>query len=56
MLLIHHKLEVNTPLLIEEPTKEYKFPIIERSILEDAFDEIELLSFPVSCSPFDLLE
>jgi hypothetical protein len=31
MLLIHHKLEVNTPLLIEEPTKEYKFPIIERS-------------------------
>jgi hypothetical protein len=36
MLLIHHKLEVNTPLLIEEPTKEYKFPIIERSILEDA--------------------
>jgi DNA polymerase-3 subunit alpha/error-prone DNA polymerase len=42
-------------LLIEEPTK-YKFPIIERSILEDAFDEIELLSFPVSCSPFDLLE
>ena len=23
---------------------------------EDAFDEIEILSFPVSCSPFDLLQ
>jgi DNA-directed DNA polymerase III PolC len=56
ILLINHKFEINIPLLIEEPTKEYKFPIIKRSILEDAFDEIELLSFPVSCSPFDLLE
>lgn len=56
MLLMNHKLEVNTPLLIEAPTKEYTFPTIERSVLEDAFDEIELLSFPVSCSPFDLLE
>jgi hypothetical protein len=45
MLLIHHKLEVNTPLLIEEPTKEYKFPIIERSILEDAFDGVEFSCF-----------
>ena len=56
MLLINHKFEINNPLLIEEPTKEFKFPIIERSILEDAFDEIELLSFSVSCTPFDLLE
>jgi DNA-directed DNA polymerase III PolC len=56
MILINHKPEHNSPLLIQEPTKEFKFPIIERSILEDAFDEIELLSFPVSCSPFDLLE
>jgi DNA polymerase-3 subunit alpha len=29
---------------------------LERSCFEDAFDEIELLSFPVSCSPFDLLQ
>lgn len=56
MLLTNHKLEIRGPLLIEEPTKEFKFPIIERSVLEDAFDEIELLSFSVSCSPFDLLE
>jgi DNA polymerase-3 subunit alpha/error-prone DNA polymerase len=56
MLLTNHKFEVNSPLLIEEPTKEFKFPIINRSLLEDAFDEMELLSFPVSCTPFDLLE
>jgi DNA-directed DNA polymerase III PolC len=56
MLLINHKCAASMPLLIEQPTKEFKFPIIERSLLEDAFDEIELLSFPVSCSPFDLLE
>jgi len=56
MLLTNHKFETNSPLLIQEPTKSYTFPTIERSVLEDAFDEIELLSFPVSCSPFDLLE
>lgn len=56
MLLINYKVEANSPLLIEEPTKEFKFPLLERSVIEDAFDEIELLSFPVSCSPFDLLE
>ena len=56
MLLVNHKPSKNTPLLIEEPTKAFKFPMIERSVLEDAFDEMELLGFPVSCSPFDLLE
>ncbi|MNE60875.1 hypothetical protein D3C80_1560510 [compost metagenome] len=29
---------------------------MERSVFEDAFDEIELLSFPVSCTVFDLLQ
>lgn len=56
MLLTHHKFEIKGALLIEEPAKEYKFPIIKRSLLEDAFDEIELLGFSVSCSPFDLLQ
>jgi len=37
-------------------TKEFKFPKLERHEFEDAFDEIEYLSFPVSCSPFDLLK
>lgn len=42
--------------LIEEPQKEYQLPTIERNPFEDAFDEIEILGFPVSFSPFDLLQ
>ncbi|REC42015.1 DNA polymerase III subunit alpha [Chryseobacterium sp. 5_R23647] len=42
--------------LIEEPQKEYQLPKIERNPFEDAFDEIEILGFPVSFSPFDLLQ
>jgi DNA polymerase-3 subunit alpha/error-prone DNA polymerase len=56
MLLINHKSEHNSPKLIQEPTKEFKFPVIERSVLEDAYDELEILNFPVSSSPFDLLQ
>ena len=56
MLLAHQKPTKNNLLLMEEPTKEFQFPLMERSYLEDAFDEMELLGFPVSCSPFDLLE
>lgn len=41
--------------LIEEPQKEYTLPKVQRHPLEDAFDEIEILGFPVSVSPFDLL-
>lgn len=42
--------------LFEEPKKEYTLPIVKRHHLEDAFDEIEILGFPVSVSPFDLLQ
>ncbi|MEC4005869.1 DNA polymerase III subunit alpha [Flavobacterium sp. SUN052] len=56
MLLMHQKPSTSSLLLIDEPSKEFTFPLIKRSALEDAFDEMELLGFPVSCSPFDLLE
>jgi DNA polymerase-3 subunit alpha/error-prone DNA polymerase len=56
MLLTNHKPEHHGPLLLQEPTKEFKFPVMERSALEDAFDELELLGFPVSSSPFELLQ
>jgi DNA polymerase-3 subunit alpha/error-prone DNA polymerase len=40
---------------VKEPVKSINFRI--RTLpFEDAFDEIELLSFPVSCTPFDLLQ
>jgi DNA polymerase-3 subunit alpha/error-prone DNA polymerase len=56
LLLSKTKIQNNAPTLLEEPIKEYKLPVVKRAAFEDAFDEIELLSFPVSCSPFDLLK
>lgn len=56
MLLANFNPQNKTALLLEEPVKEYALPKLERSPFEDAFDEIELLEFPVSCSPFDLLK
>lgn len=56
LILINFKPENRNLMLIQEPVKEYELPKLERSEFEDAFDEIELLSFPVSCSPFDLLQ
>jgi DNA-directed DNA polymerase III PolC len=56
LLLVKAASRELAPKLIQEPAKEFKLPALERSPFEDAFDEIELLGFPVSCSPFDLLE
>lgn len=56
LLLVNFKPENRNLTLLQEPIKEYKLPVLERSPFEDAFDEIELLGFPVSCSPFDLLQ
>ncbi|MHA6727531.1 DNA polymerase III subunit alpha [Chryseobacterium sp. A301] len=56
LLLIHFKPEYRGPSLLEEPIEPYTLPSLERTDFEDAFDEIELLDFPVSCSIFDLLQ
>jgi DNA polymerase-3 subunit alpha len=40
--------------LFDTEPKEYPLPVLKRNKLEDAFDEIELLGFPL-CNPFDLL-
>lgn len=56
LLLVNFRPEQRMPLLLQEPAKEWSLPKLERSYFEDAFDEIELLGFPVSCSPFDLLQ
>lgn len=56
LILVNFKPENRNLMLIQEPVKEYVLPSLDRSAFEDAFDEIELLSFPVSCSPFDLLK
>jgi DNA-directed DNA polymerase III PolC len=56
LILVNFKPENRGLMLIQEPVKDYKLPVLERSKFEDAFDEIELLSFPVSCTPFELLQ
>lgn len=56
LLLINFKPEQRMLSLLNEPLQEYHLPELERTAFEDAFDEIELLDFPVSCSPFDLLQ
>lgn len=56
LLLVNFKPGDSNMKLIQEPAKEFKLPALERSPFEDAFDEIELLGFPVSCSPFELLQ
>lgn len=56
LILINFKPENRNLMLLQEPVKEYKLPVLERSPFEDAFDEIELLDFPVSVTPFNLLQ
>jgi len=56
LILVNFKPENRDLKLFQEPVKEYKLPVLKRCDFEDAFDEIQILSFPVSCSPFDLLQ
>jgi DNA-directed DNA polymerase III PolC len=42
--------------LFSSPVKSFSLPDLEQNRLDDAYDEIELLSFPVSMSWFDMLE
>jgi DNA polymerase-3 subunit alpha len=43
------------PRLFREPSRDWELPDLSYHRHEDAFDEIELLGFPL-CSPFDVLE
>jgi DNA-directed DNA polymerase III PolC len=44
-----------TAELFDTEPKEFPLPVLQRKPIEDAFDEIELLGFPL-CDPFDLLD
>lgn len=50
-----HKSQPKTPQLFYEKTKSYTLPQLEYNKLEDAYDEMELLGFPL-CSYFDLVD
>ena len=43
-------------VLFESPPEHFDFPCPESEALHDAWDEIELLGFPVSMSPFQMLK
>jgi len=42
--------------LFPAPSRSFSLPDLEHDRLDDAYDEIELLSFPVSMTWFDMLE
>ena len=54
-LLGHAKKTVPTKTLFETQTRELNLPQLWKHDLEDTFDEIELLGFPIR-SPFGMLE
>lgn len=55
MLINRGKSETARTLFNPEP-KRFTMPPFEQSKLEDAYDEIELLGFPVTLTWFDLLQ
>ena len=55
MLINKGKSETARTLFNPEP-KKFSMPPFEQSQLEDAYDEIELLSFPVTLTWFDMLQ
>jgi DNA polymerase-3 subunit alpha/error-prone DNA polymerase len=55
-IMMNYKPADRHPQLLPEPVREYHLPELRRSPYEDAFDEIELLGFPVSVTPFNLLK
>lgn len=55
-LLVNRKKAEKSHSLFESPRKEYSLPRLEGQKTEDAYDEIELLGFPVSMGWFDLLK
>jgi len=46
----------NASLLFREEAQRYQLPKLESHNIEDAYDEIELLGFPVTLSDFEMLE
>ena len=53
--VLNPDLQVGTPLLFEEEHETYTLPELSEYPLDQAFDELELLGFPL-CSPFDMVE
>jgi DNA polymerase-3 subunit alpha len=55
-ILSKSKKTTPVPTLFERRVKEFSLPQLYFHELEDAYNEIELLGFPVTCSSFQLIE
>lgn len=55
-LLNKAKIQPECALLFQSARKGYTLPQFESCALEDAYDELEILGFPVSMSAFDMLK
>ncbi len=45
-----------TPAIFEQEEKTFQLPPLQHNALEDAYDEMELLGFPLTLSRFDMLK
>lgn len=50
------KHDITQTALFSAPKKGFTLPHLEHTVIEDAYDEIELIGFPVSIKYFDLLK
>lgn len=55
-MMINESKHENTRPLFTNPVRNFTMPELEYSTLDDAYDEIELLGFPVTLTWFDMLE
>ena len=55
-MLLGKTQKVTTAVLFNQGVKNYELPAFVHDPLEDAYDEIELLDFPVTLSYFDMLK
>lgn len=56
LILSKEKSEPMSKRLFEEPIKDFILPPLSNHAIEDAYDEVDLLGFPVSMSRFDMLK
>lgn len=54
-LIINNSANTKGALLFTSPVKKFTLPKLSRSKLEDAYDEIDVLGFPVSLTTFQLI-
>jgi error-prone DNA polymerase len=56
LLLGKNSVAVHEPEMFYEPAKTFTLPALEAEPIEDVYDEMEIIGFPVTKSFFDLLE